>query len=140
MSKKIKMKSTALLLVIAFSLFSMVSLIPSVKAETSRDPLTGDMTTNIPDTNIGGATGGDESNIIPGTSVTTGKETTKAESTSGVQTPPKATTAAKTTAPVSTADTSDGGGNGWIIAVIIVAVIAAIIIAVVALMPRKKDD
>jgi len=132
-------------------------LISRAHAETHT--VTDGMGTNIPDTDIGGATGGGETGLSPGTDtgdrVTGGSDTTRVTSpestpesvpestgsttttaeTTGVQTTPRQTTAAQTTQ--SPADTGDSGG--WIIAVIIVALIAAVIIAVIAFMPKRND-
>ena len=157
MLKAINMKRTVSTLLVLVALFaSVLAIIPRISADPS-DSMAGDMTTNIPDSDIGGAVSGNESTNTPGTSGqnsesstnkgdegSSGAEITTPSVTSSPQTTPAVTTSAqttKTTTPEQTTntpvDTSDG--RGWIIAVIIVAIIAAVIIAVIALMPSKKD-
>ena len=141
-----KYTAVTVLLVIAFLSAVVRPLAILVCADT--DVLTDGMTTNIPDTDIGGETGGmntegspplDSESIVTdnGTSVTT------PSASSSVTSVPKSTTATspkQTTVPVTTQTPVDtGDSNVWIAAVIVVALIAAVIIAVIAFMPKRSD-
>jgi len=140
MSKEITLKrrtvTLSVILVLVFSFLAMYSLLYGVYADTTMDRVT----TNIPDTDIGGATGGMGTDSSPIASGTGSGSVGESDLTTPLDTTPRVTTARQTTAPQTTQNapnTSDG--NGWIVAVIVIAVIAAIIIAIIALMPKKRD-
>ena len=139
MTPKKKFLTVALMLAFVFSVLPSALMLCS--AETTRDE--GGMTmpeTNIPDTDIGGATGGlDTSDVtlIPSVSDTVTSPVTDTAKESLTKAP--VTSAAPSTSPSTTnAADSTGGGMGWIGIVITVAVIAAVVIAVLALMPKKQ--
>lgn len=101
------------------------------------------VSTNIPDSDIGGAVSGSDSTPQESGS---GKESTsesdahtdrESSITLPEKTEQKVTTLAQTT---SMKNEYDGSGNGWIVAVIIIAVSAAAIIALVALTRKNKKD
>ncbi len=105
------------------------TLIPAFAATTDG------MTTNIPDTDIGGATGG-----LDTSDITLPESTRETDRVTGGTTGTPGTNAPGTSGDATTAVTDDGGsGIGWIGIIIVVAVVAAIIIVIVAMMPKKKD-
>lgn len=125
-----KTKRTTSLLLAALLILSVLVLALPISADTTM----GGMETNVPDTDIGGATGGGELVTIDPT-----PESSMPESET-------ATPATDTvTTPVTTSPTTDGAtddtddGLGWLGIVICVAVVAAIVIVVVALLPKKKE-
>ena len=109
-------------------LCTFVCVIPAVSADTAM----GGMETNVPDTDIGGATGGagDLITVDPKPESSMPESETRLPATDTVTTP-------VTTSPEASTNNSDDG-LGWLGIVICVAVIAAIIIVVVALLPKKK--
>ena len=138
MTPKKKLLTIALMLTFVFSVLSSAGII--CFAEPGPNGGTGMPDTNVPDTSIGGATGGldtADGTLIPDvsdmvTNPIAGTDTdvvTRAPVTSGTPNTTQGTTAA----PEET-----GGGMGWIGIIITVAVIAAVVIAVLALMPKKQ--
>ena len=96
--------------------------------------------TNVPDSDIGGATGGldtADGTLIPDVSDIVTNPIAGTESDSATRTP-VTTGAPTTTAGTTSAPEDTGGGMGWIGIIITVAVIAAVVIAVLALMPKKQ--
>lgn len=124
-----KTKRTVSVLLAALLILSVLVLALPVSADTTM----GGMETNVPDTDIGGATGGGEIvTIDPTPEVSVPESETMAPATSAVTTP--VTTAPATDGAMDNAD----DGLGWLGIVICVAVVAAIVIVVVALLPKKK--
>ncbi len=99
---------------------------------------TGNAMTNVPDTNIGGATGGLDTVTLPAPLETLPTPGTSAATLpdSGIGVPGTTSVVPGTTA--ANPDTGDDG-LGWVGVIIVVAVVAAIIIVVVSMMPRKKE-
>lgn len=139
MTPKKKLLTLMLMLMFVFTVLSSVGII--CHADTGMDGSGANMPeTNVPDTDIGGATGGldtADGTLIPDVSdmVTNPIAGTEADSVTRVP----VTTGNQTTVPGTTSAPEDtGGGMGWIGIIITVAVIAAVVIAVLALMPKKQ--
>ncbi len=126
-----KMKRTVSVLLAALLILSVLVLALPVSADTTM----GGMETNVPDTDIGGATGGGELVTIDPT-----PESSMPESETATPATDTVTTPVTTSAPTTdnTTDENDDG-LGWLGIVICVAVVAAIVIVVVALLPKKKE-
>lgn len=130
MTPKTKFYTLALMLLLVFSVLSSVA-IPCLAATGTGE---GSMT-NIPDTDIGGATGGLDTSDVTLLPDMSSEPDTESDT---VRVTDKDTTADRPTDTTSMTE-DDDGGIGWIGIVIAVAVIAAIIIVILAMMPKKKD-
>lgn len=138
MTPKKKLLTIALMLLFVFSVLSSAGII--CFAETGTNGGTGMLETNIPDTDIGGATGGldtADGTLIPDVSDMITNPLAGTDTDTVTKAP--VTTVEPSTTPGTTATPDEpGGGMGWIGIIITVAVIAAVVIAVLALMPKKQ--
>ncbi len=139
MRQSINTRALLLAVILMFAVLG-VSLLPALAATA------GGSVTNIPDTDIGGATGGlNTADITLPPAVTPGSDSATAPGTApgtdgGSMTRlPEATSSPATDSGTGTVD-DDGMGIGWLGIIIVVAVVAAIIIIIVAMMPKKRDD
>jgi hypothetical protein len=141
MTPKKKLLTLALMLVFVFTALSSVGIV--CHAETgmgTNGTGSGMPETNVPDTSIGGATGGldtADGTLIPDVSDMVTNPIAGTESDSLTRAPVTTATPSTSTT-VTTPSDSSGGGMGWIGIIITVAVIAAVVIAVLALMPKKQ--
>ena len=133
-----KFFTVALMFILALSVISPMGIICFAQTDTGSG--SGMPGTNVPDSDIGGATGGldtADGTLIPDVSdiVTNPIAGTESDSATRI---PVTTGAPTTTAGTTSAPEDTGGGMGWIGIIITVAVIAAVVIAVLALMPKKQ--
>ena len=138
MTPKKNLLTIALMLLFVFSVLSSAGII--CFAETNTNGGTGMPETNIPDTDIGGATGGldtADGTLIPDVSDMVTDPVTDTD-TDVVTKAPVTTKVPSTTPGTTMTPDNTGGGMGWIGIIITVAVIAAVVIAVLALMPKKQ--
>lgn len=141
MTPKKKLLTLTLVFIFVFTVLSSVGVICYAETGAGTNGTGSVMPeTNIPDTDIGGATGGldtADGTLIPDVSdmVTNPIAGTESDPVSRV---PVTTAAPSTSSAATTPSDTSGGGMGWIGIIITVAVIAAVVIAVLALMPKKQ--